>query len=358
MMNMEAPTPTGRRKPGNDWSSSIWSEQQFAKRAGPLEWWYKFAAPAEPKNATPYDREVVRAGRLSSVILLMLICFGLSLLPNAIFSANHAFLPILVATMVVNWGMVILNRQGKIMLVGLILVIVVELAFIAVVLTSHSGITPWSMPIFDLIVVTELIAVSLLPPKSVFPVALCNALFTWTAVTFLHHRADFIIATPSAYYSTLMVPIVLQLIVAIVTYLWVQGATQAIARAEQVAALERVMAEKDRAIAEQKQQLDQGIQQILQTHVQVANGDLNARAPLARENVLWQVAHNLNNLLARLQRSSQIEQELQRTSTETTRLAAAVRNAKAQRRPIQVSRSGTVLDPLAQELTGNYIGQP
>ncbi|MBA2288503.1 MAG: hypothetical protein H0W02_23750 [Ktedonobacteraceae bacterium] len=358
-MNMEAPTPAGRGKPGNAWTTSSWDQQpQATRRTGPLEWWHKLAAPVEPKNATPHDREVVRAGRLSSVILLMLIGFGWSLLPNAIFSANRAFLPILVSSMIVNWGMVYFNRQGKIILVGLILVIVVELCFIAVVLTSPTGLTPWSMTTFNLIAVTELIAVSLLPPKSVFLVALCNAIFTWIAVTFLHHRSDFIMPTVASYYSILMEPIVLQFIVAIVTYLWVQGATQAIARAEQVAALERVMAEKDRAIAEQKQQLDQGIQQILQTHVQVANGDLNARAPLARENVLWQVAHNLNNLLARLQRSSQIEQELQRTSAETTRLATAVRNAKAQRRPIQVARSGTVLDPLAQELTGNYIGQP
>ncbi|MDQ2714453.1 MAG: hypothetical protein M3Z08_06055, partial [Chloroflexota bacterium] len=154
-MNMEAPTPAGRGKQGNDWPTSSWSEQRSPQRKTLPEWWYSFSAPAEPKNATPHDREVVRAGRLSSVILLMLLCFGWSLLPNAITSANRAFLPILVATMFVNWGMVFLNRQGKIILVGLILVITVELAFIAVVLTSHSGITPWSMPTFDLMAVTE-----------------------------------------------------------------------------------------------------------------------------------------------------------------------------------------------------------
>ncbi len=81
------------------------------------------------------------------------------------------------------------------------------------------------------------------------------------------------------------------------------------------------------------------------------------RAPLARENVLWQVAYGLNNLLARLQRATQSEHELQRTEVEAARLTEAVRSAKVRRQPIQAQKSGTLLDPLAQELAGNYIGQ-
>jgi len=63
---------------------------------------------------------------------------------------------------------------------------------------------------------------------------------------------------------------------------------------------------------EQKRQLDAGIQQILQTHVAVANGDLKVRAPLTQDHVLWQVAAALNNLIARLQSLSDTERELRR----------------------------------------------
>lgn len=335
---------------------SLWNEQP-GSRTGLMEWWYQLAAPEEPQNATPQDRERIRAGRLSSIILLMTFCFGLAQLPNALSSVNRLFLIIVLAAMCINVGAFILNRRGQVVAVGIVMVMVVELAFIIVVVTSPTGLTSRSLTTFYLLVVTELIAVSLLPPKSVFLVALCNALFTWAAISFLHHTADLIISTPATYYGALAGPLVLQIIVALVTYLWARGAQQAIDRAERVAALERALAERDRDAAEQKEQLEQGIQQILQTHIQAANGNFNVRAPLARENVLWQVAYGLNNLLARLQRATQSEHELQRTGAEVTRLIDIVRNARARRHPIQAPKSGTVLDPLAQELTGSYISQ-
>jgi hypothetical protein len=208
---------------------------------------------------------------------------------------------------------------------------------------------------FELIVLTELMAVSLLPPRSVFLVMLCNNIFTWAAITFLHHTSDLVLSPLSAYYGALVTPLVLQIIVAIVTYLWVQGARKAIERAEHVAELERAIAERDREVAEQKVQLEKGIQQILQTQIQAANGNFEVRAPLSRENVLWQVAHSLNTLLSRLQRASQAESELQRVGLEVARLREAVRLARVSRRPIQAARNSTALDPLIQELNGSSL---
>ena len=345
-------------KGGTAPKTSLWNEQGTGSRSGLLNWWYQLTAPIEPQNSTSGDRERVRTGRLASIILFMTFCFGLAQLPNALNSANHLFLYIVLIAMCINVGAFIFNKSGQVMAVGIGMVAVVEIAFILVVFTSRTGLSSRSLTVFYLVVVTELIAVSLLPPKSVFLVALCNAAFTGAAIYYLPHTSDLVLTTPYTYYSVLASPLVLQIIVAIVTYLWVQGARQAIERAERVAALERVLAERDRDAAEQKQQLELGIQQILQTHIQAANGNFNARAPLAKENVLWQVAYGLNNLLARMQRSSQCERDLQRAEGEATRLVDAVRQARATRRPIQVPKNGTVLDPLAQELTGNYIHQP
>lgn len=329
-------------------------------RNGLLEQWYRLAAPQEPENSTSHDRELVRAGRLSSIILLLMLCFGFTLLPTALNSmnANHLFLIIVLAAMTVNVAAFVLNRRGQVRLVGVGMVVTVEAAFMLVVLTSPLGITTRSLTTFELIILTELMAVSLLPPRSVFLLMACNNVFTISALTFMHHTPDLILSPLSAYYSALASPLILQIIVAIVTYLWVKGAQQAIERAEHVAELERAIAEKDREVAEQKVQLEMGIQQILQTQIQAANGNFEVRAPLARDNVLWQVAHNLNTLLSRLQRMSQSEGELQRVGMEVGRLVEAVRNAKVWRRPIQASRSGTALDPLAQELHGNALSQP
>jgi hypothetical protein len=54
----------------------------------------------------------------------------------------------------------------------------------------------------------------------------------------------------------------------------------------------------------------EGIELILQTHVQVSNGNFQARAPLSQDNLLWRIAYSLNNLIGRLQNYSQTETEL------------------------------------------------
>lgn len=350
-------SPENQNSAMNMGESLSWNEHRSDPPGTLLDWWYRLAAPKEPDNSTPQDRERIRAGRLSSIILLIMLGFGLSQLPNALVSKNHAFLLTLLTAMAINVVAFTLNRRGKVMAVGIMMVTVVEVAFIIIELTS-TNLTSGSLMIFYLMVVTELMAVSLLPPKSVFLVTLCNGIFTWAIISFFPRAASFTLPTPASYYNALVSPLVLQIIVATITYLWVQGARQAIARAEQVAQLERELAERDRAALEQKYQLEQGIQQILQTHVQAANGNFDARAPLAKENVLWQVASGLNHLLARLQRASQSENELQRTGAEVSKLVEAVRYAKARQRPVQSSKSGTILDPLAQELAKNYINQP
>jgi len=143
--------------------------------------------------------------------------------------------------------------------------------------------------------------------------------------------------------------------------------------------IQEIMALQE-AITKQKQELEGGIQLILETHVQVANGDFATRAPLTQDHLLWQVAYSLNNLLARLQRLSQAEAELQRAKLEfrrhmgstqaqaqqikaelqqiygeTQHLVEALRDAKVQEHPIWVPLSRTLLDPLCRELAGNYL---
>jgi len=136
----------------------------------------------------------------------------------------------------------------------------------------------------------------------------------------------------------------------------------------------------ERSNAEQKHQLETGIQLILQTHVRTANGDFSARAPLAQDHILWQIAYSLNNLLARIQRLSYAETELHQTKlkatrvvaslqaqanfvqgelraiqTETEHLVEALHEAKENDRPIYAPPSRTLLRPLYGELSGNYL---
>ncbi|HCF86026.1 MAG TPA: hypothetical protein DEV72_12575, partial [Ktedonobacter sp.] len=133
---------------------------------------------------------------------------------------------------------------------------------------------------------------------------------------------------------------------------------------------------------EQKQQLDTGIQFILQTHVQVANGNFAARAPLGKENMLWQIAYSLNNLLARLQSYSQMlsqyqhmqeenyrlhnalqsnttaQHELQRTRVAATRLIELLKQSQDGRIPTSTVRSGTVIDAVVTQLSNSTSSLP
>jgi hypothetical protein len=109
----------------------------------------------------------------------------------------------------------------------------------------------------------------------------------------------------------------------------------------------------EHAYAEQRRQLEIGVNQILVTHVRIANGDYNARAPLNQDNILWQIAVSLNNMVERLRASmAQATQagraayQLGRTEDEARRLALALRDLQQGRRPIWPQPTGTVIDEL------------
>lgn len=130
-------------------------------------------------------------------------------------------------------------------------------------------------------------------------------------------------------YDVVAQPIGLQIIVAVVTYLWVRSALRAIARADRA----EEVAELQQREAERTHQLESGIQQLLRTQVRAANGDLTARANLSQDNILWQVGISLNFLLTRLQKAaweaSRAENENQHLRWEVARLTEALRGVGA-----------------------------
>ncbi|MBO0795993.1 MAG: hypothetical protein J2P36_34305, partial [Ktedonobacteraceae bacterium] len=64
-MHQDAPTFPTEKKPNTTKQLSLSPHQgvHLHPQRGPLAWWYRLAAPREPLNATPQDRERVRAGR-------------------------------------------------------------------------------------------------------------------------------------------------------------------------------------------------------------------------------------------------------------------------------------------------------
>jgi hypothetical protein len=143
-------------------------------------------------------------------------------------------------------------------------------------------------------------------------------------------------------------PILIQIGGALLSFVAVRSTDEAIRRADRA----EEVAQLEHAFAEQRRQLEIGAQQILETHVRIANGDYTARAPLTQDNVLWQIAASLNNLLTRLQRSGQAEHQLRRTEDELRRLATAIDDAQAGRRPIWPVPTGTAADLIIERVSG------
>ena len=339
---------------GANWSPGVLVEQKVTTRFQLLEWWYRLSTPGEPPaTADVTEREAARRARLTSTILLILIATLLLILPITTTTTSHVLLPLLFVALLVAIGAVMLNHFGRVVLAGSLIVTAITVAFVISLLTTPGGLGAYNLPTFDLLVISELLAVSLLPPEAVFIVGGVNSIFIWLTLIFERRASDLTILFKHSGYSLLIRPIILQIIVAVVTYLWVRGTRQAIVRADRaevVASLQHAIAEQEHTVAQQKRQLDASIQQIVETHTRVANGDMHARVPLTNENVLWQIAGSLNNLIARLQRLRQDSYELQKIKEQIPYLIAVVRQAQEEHHTIQFTRSGTALDPLLHEL--------
>ncbi len=301
------------------------------------------------------DRERARRSRLAAWIILGLFIADAIILPIGIGDVGSESAVLILAIGLV--GAVMLNRAGRVGLTGALLSALIILAAAGAVVAYPLGLTLDALPAFDLLAIATVVAASVLPRRAAFFVATINIVIIVLVFFLMHHAADLqkelndktLYPTPLiASLALLARPIALQVILAVVAYLWVRGTDDAIRRAdraEEVATLEHT-------IVEQKRQLDIGIQQILQTHIRVANGDFTARAPLGQDNVLWQISSSLNNLLARLQRAGNAEYHMRRTEEELQRLAAALRDAQAGRRPIWPAPSGTAVDPVIEIITG------
>jgi hypothetical protein len=264
------------------------------------------------------------------------------------------------AVVILALGLVVaalFNHAGHVGFAGTLIALLIIAGTLGAVVSYPKGLTLDALPAFDLLIVSVVVAASLLPRRAAFLIAAINIALITTDFFAQPHAADLqhelsdttLYPSPVvASISLITRPIALQIIVSVVAYLWVRGTDDAIRRAdraEEIAALEH-------RIAEQKRQLDYGVQQILQTHIRAANGDFGARAPLGQDNALWQISSSLNNLLARLQRAGNAEYRLQRTEEELQRLAAALQDAQSGRRPIWPAPSGTSVDPIIEIITG------
>ncbi len=306
--------------------------------------------------------ERLRRKQIVNGVLLVIVVFQLVQLPGAMLMET----PMALATVLLGLALCavafVFNQFGKLTVVGILLILVVDLGCGLMLLTSSfgmgmgmgmsMGLGVADLPVLDLLIISVLIAVSLLPPASVFLVGLSNILFIVAVFAFVPRSPELnMFMNSSMAYNAVMQPLILQVVVGVVAYLWVRSARLALARvdrAEEIAQLQGREAELLRHEAERSHQLEQGSEHLLQVLVRAANGEVGVRANLPQENVLWRVGNAVNLLLSRLHRVNLAESENKRLRRANVRLTQQVYERDVSHQHAPATPQSQPLQPPAQ----------
>ncbi|HLJ80507.1 MAG TPA: hypothetical protein VKT52_03400 [Ktedonobacterales bacterium] len=312
--------------------------------------WLLLTGPGDDAPQTTIkERAQLGRARATSAVIFGLLLFALLALPLGLQDPTHATLVADVILFVAIFLASALNRLGATTPAGWVLVLVLLLAIMGAIVGSPK-LDFIYLPGFDLLAIPVMVAALVLPLGWVWVVGVAGAALI-AADIFLQPRSS----TPTTMAGfvalngvvpLMLRPIILVLVAAILLFLFGQLLHQQVVRADRAEDL----AELERRQLEQRRQLEIGVQQLLETHVRLANNDYSARANLPQDNQLWQVGASLNNLVTRLQRAGQADFELRRTREELQRLAAAIDEARAGKRPFWPAPAGTAVDLIIERI--------
>lgn len=315
--------------------------------------WNALTAIPEPSPTANFAaREIARKSHLTSNVLFFFTCMVVLLLPACYISPYPTYFWLDLGLVVACILALALNRKGYTLAAG-ILVNVAGFAALTLALFSTVPFDETTLQGYDMYVIVELLAVSLLPIRSVFVVLVCSVACIMSTLIYMPHTAILDKDLHERFLIIVSRPAGVLLLVAGVAFILsstMETALRRAGRAEMIARLEHEM-------AEQKRDLEEGIQQILQAHVEVSNGNLRARAPLSQNNILWQIASALNNLLIRYHRAVRGEQELRRVERAVIYYVNCIQQAERSQQAPVLPLGQTAIDPLIVALQNKTVGQ-
>jgi hypothetical protein len=194
-------------------------------------WWLRLTSmPADPGDTSFDSQEILRRSRLASWLFLGMIVVLLLIAPLAVGSTGTA-----VALLGVFFGIIIaiiFNRIGWVTASAIVLIVMLTAGIFGSIVSEPNGITMFDLPGYDGLMIAVVMAASILPPVSAFIVAAINAGLIVLDYTLQPHAVD-VVANERLYGSVALLarPIAFLFIVAVVSYLWVQGTHREIKRA-------------------------------------------------------------------------------------------------------------------------------
>jgi hypothetical protein len=353
-----ADTVASQNSPPQDrWSFPDIIESKATGMNRLVRFWNALTALPEPSGYTAH-REAARQSQLSSNVLFFFTVTVIALLPACFFAPGHSYFWLDMALAATSLIALILNRKGHTLAAG-ILVTVAGFLILTIALFTTIPFDETTLQGYDMYVIVELLAVSLLPMRSIFLVAALSTFAILGTLLYMPHTTALNMDLHTRLLIIIARPVGTLFLVAGVAYILASTMVTAIKRADRaelIAQLQHEVAEQEHLIAEQKHELDAGIQQILQTHVAVANGHLYARAPLSQDNMLWQIARALNTLLVRYQRAAHAEANLQRVDQVVAYYVSIIQQAERTQHVPVLPLQHTNIDPLIAALQGKSFG--
>ncbi|MGH2479917.1 MAG: hypothetical protein ACRDHW_09710 [Ktedonobacteraceae bacterium] len=299
----------------DSWIFSLLGDPQFQRQRGFLAWWYKLTSPPDIEHPSLAQRDVARRAKILSALALFLAGLLLFVAYIALSGPNKQ----IIATVYVLYPTILLclllNRFQHINLAGVLLIFALNGGMYLTLGTTaflHGGLTPNDKDILYLPVFGELVAAALLPTVAIFLVALLN---TGISLFFLYaapHTLAFTAMLASGASSITFRIVEIHFFVTLVCWIVATWTLISVKQANRAAELARLAHDLHAEATEklrQKEQVEQGMHEIVRVHTQVANGRADARVHLAGEHVLWQIAVPLNNLLGRYQQATRRAEE-------------------------------------------------
>ncbi|MBA2681609.1 MAG: hypothetical protein H0U76_24840, partial [Ktedonobacteraceae bacterium] len=188
------------------------SQASRHKDRSPLAWWYRFSSSGES------EQDIIPRGQLASILLLVTLIASIAFIPAALTSDNLHVVPPDIGLFVITFIGIALNRRGKVTYVGILLVVAVDAALVYTLLTySHFVLPQNAVPIYDLFVLSDIVAVSLLPIRSIFFVSLVHSIFMCADIALQPHTPDLQLLVNQTAYSFMVRPLTIQIVVALIT---------------------------------------------------------------------------------------------------------------------------------------------
>ena len=238
-----------------------------------INWWLRMTSAGwNAPQETIQQRENARRSMLASWIVLGLFITLVLFLPAALtdtasaFSVGFAFLGLFL--------IVLLNRKGFVTTAGVLMVALVIAATMGnVVGAPDHAIHLGDLPAYDFLVIAIVLGASVLPRSSAFVIAGVNIAIMYADLLFQEKSKDLLNAIGPLGLPTIMGrPVVIQVITALIAFLWARGMDEAVRRADRAEELRAIELHFAEAEAARTEQVEEFVREMIKAIRTLANG--------------------------------------------------------------------------------------